>query len=126
MTAGWAERRMQFLADLFIILVLLSAIYVGIARGLWGPLLTEGALLVAFFIDTRLVMPIVGAFLPLGWLLTGVGVVLFFAITIGFRILARPLFAILQRLPITRRIDAPGAPSSTAWSASSSATCCWG
>jgi uncharacterized membrane protein required for colicin V production len=98
---------MQFVADLVIVAVLLSALYVGIVRGLWGPLLTEGAFLFSFFIDSRLVMPVVGTFVSIGAIRTVVGVILFSAIGILLRFLARPLYAILQRLPVTRHIDAP-------------------
>jgi hypothetical protein len=98
---------MEFAADLVILGILLGAIYVGIARGLWGPLLTEGAFLISFFVDSRLVMPVAGAFVPGGPIRTAVGVVLFFGLAIVIRVLSRPLYVILQRLPITRHIDQP-------------------
>lgn len=99
---------MEFVADLVILMILLTAIYVGIARGLWGPLLTEGAFVIGFLVDIRLVMPILGNVIPSGGLRTTVGVVVFFVIGIAIRFLAKPLYVILQRLPITRHIDAPG------------------
>ncbi|MFY9613809.1 MAG: CvpA family protein [Candidatus Dormiibacterota bacterium] len=98
---------MEFVADLVILMVLLVAVYVGIARGLWGPLLTEGAFLIGFLVDIRLVMPILGNVLASGALRTGVGVVVFVVVGIAIRFLAKPLYVILQRLPITRQIDSP-------------------
>jgi signal transduction histidine kinase len=98
---------MEFVADLVIVMVLLSAIYIGIARGLWGPLLTEGAFIFGFIVDVKLVMPILGAVIPLGPVRTIVGVIVFFVIGIAIRFLAKPLYVILQRLPITRHVDAP-------------------
>ncbi|MEA2646834.1 MAG: hypothetical protein QOE92_1917 [Chloroflexota bacterium] len=97
----------MYIADLVIVLVLLSAVYIGIARGLWGPLLTEGAFVFSFFLTTRLVAPVAGSFIGSGPWLTTILVLVFFFVAIVVRILARPLYYTLQRLPVTRRIDAP-------------------
>jgi len=72
-----------------------------------GPLLTEGAFVMSWILDTRLVMPVAGAFIPISPIRTGVGVVIFFGLAILIRVLARPIYVILQRLPITRHIDSP-------------------
>ena len=98
---------MEYVADLVIALVLLSAIYIGIARGLWGPLLTEGAFVIAFVVDTRVVMPGVANMVGAGPIRTAAGVVVFFVIGIAIRFLAKPVYLALQRLPITRHIDEP-------------------
>lgn len=97
---------MEFVADLIILMVILSAVYIGIARGLWGPLLAEGAFLLAFLIDIRIIMPAVGSSIPAP-LRTVVGIVIFFVLGFVLRFLSRPLYIMLQRLPITRRIDEP-------------------
>lgn len=98
---------MEYVADLVIALVLISAIYIGIARGLWGPLLTEGAFVIAFVVDTRVVMPGVANMVGAGPIRTAAGVVVFFVIGIAIRFLAKPVYLALQRLPITRHIDEP-------------------
>ena len=97
----------MYLADLVILLVLLSAVYIGIARGLWSPLLTEGAFIFSFVLTTSLVAPVVGGFIGAGPVRTVVLGLVIIVIAIVLRVLARPVYYALQRLPITRRIDAP-------------------
>jgi hypothetical protein len=97
---------MEFVADLIILMVLLSAIYIGIARGLWGPLMTEGAFLAAFLIDIWIVMPVVSRSVTAPFR-TFIGILVFFALGTVLRFLLRPIYIMLQRLPITRRIHEP-------------------
>jgi uncharacterized membrane protein required for colicin V production len=94
------------IADLLIILVLLSGLYIGISRGLLGPLVTEGAFLVSLY----LVLHLHGFFdtiLPLGLFRTGVSFLLVLVLTFALRLLARPVVMAWRMIPPLRAIDTP-------------------
>ena len=93
-------------ADLVIVLALLVGVFVGLTRGLIGPLITEGAFLVAIYITVH-VHGQFDAFLPIGWPRTGFAVLMVIVLTAALRFLARPLIAIWRGIPPLRVIDAP-------------------
>jgi Colicin V production protein len=97
---------MQFIADIVILAVLLAAVYVGIARGVFGPVLTEGAFLISFFLDVRVVMPVIGGAVPVA-VRTLVGVGIFIVLGVIVRLLLRPVYKLVQRIPVVRAIDEP-------------------
>jgi hypothetical protein len=94
------------IADLLILLALLIGVYIGLTRGLIGPLFTEGALLGAIYLTVHWHSQFDGP-LPFGWLRTGFAVLLFFALMITLRLLARPLVLAWRGIPPLRAIDAP-------------------
>lgn len=96
---------MPAVADLVILLVLLVGVYVGVARGLFGPLATEGALVVSILIVSRLHTGI-DSFLPVSARLV-VSAVLVFILTALLRLVLSPLVAALRRTPGLRRVDSP-------------------
>lgn len=94
------------IADAVIILVLLAGIYIGISRGLIGPLVSEGAFLVSLY----LVLHLHGLFdtvLPFGFIRTGVSIVLVIVLSFALRLLARPVVMFWNMIPPLRTIDAP-------------------
>jgi uncharacterized membrane protein required for colicin V production len=94
------------IADLVIILVLLGGGYIGISRGLVGPLVTEGAFLVSLYV----VLHLHGFFdtaLPFGFIRTGVSIFLILVLTFVLRLLARPVVIFWRLIPPLRAIDAP-------------------
>ncbi|HEY8739034.1 MAG TPA: CvpA family protein [Candidatus Dormibacteraeota bacterium] len=91
--------------DLVILLVLLFAVYIGLARGLFGPLATEGALVVSIVVVSHLHTGIDGS-LPLAGRVA-VSVVLVLVLTWLLRLALSPVVALLRRSPITGRIDGP-------------------
>jgi hypothetical protein len=93
-------------ADLVILLALLVGVFVGLTRGFIGPLITEGAFLVAIFITVH-VHSQFDAFLPVGWLRTGFAVLMVIVLTAALRFLARPLIALWRAIPPLRIVDAP-------------------
>jgi hypothetical protein len=94
------------IADLVILLALLVGVFVGLSRGLIGPLVTEGAFLVALFVAVHVHGQFDG-FLPVGWPRSGFVVVLVILGTVVLRLLARPLVALWRGIPPLRIIDAP-------------------
>jgi len=93
-------------ADLVIILALLVGVYVGLTRGFIGPLITEGAFLVAIYITVHF-HGRVDSFAPVGWLRTGFAVLMVIVLTAALRFLARPLVALWRGIPPLRVIDGP-------------------
>ena len=96
---------MPGVADLVIVLVLLLGLYVGVARGLYGPLATEGSLVVAIFLVTTLHGGI-DSFLPVGARLV-VSIFLVFILAGLLRVALAPVVAVVRRTPGLGRIDAP-------------------
>jgi hypothetical protein len=94
------------IADLVILLALLVGVFVGLSRGLIGPLVTEGAFLIALFVAAHVHGQFDG-FLPVGWPRAGFVVVLVILGTMVLRLLARPLVAVWRGIPPLRIIDAP-------------------
>ncbi len=94
------------IADLVIILALLIGVYIGISRGFAGPLISEGAFLIALFVVLHL-HGLVDGFLPIGIARSGLTVVLVFVLSIALRLLARPLVMVWRTVPLLRAIDAP-------------------
>lgn len=94
------------IADLVIILVLLIGVYIGISRGFVGPLISEGAFLIALFLVLHL-HGLVDGFLPIGVARTGFSFVLVFVLSIALRLLARPLVMVWRTVPVLRAVDAP-------------------
>lgn len=94
------------IADLVIILVLLIGVYIGLSRGFVGPLISEGAFLVALFLVLHL-HGLVDGFLPIGVARTGFSFVLVFVLSIALRLLARPLVMVWRTVPVLRAVDAP-------------------
>jgi hypothetical protein len=93
-------------ADLVIVLALLVGVYIGLTRGFIGPLVTEGAFLVAIYVTVH-VHSQFDAFLPVGWLRTGFAVLMVLVLTTALRLLARPLVAIWRGIPPLRVVDPP-------------------
>jgi uncharacterized membrane protein required for colicin V production len=93
-------------ADLVILLTLLVGVFVGLTRGFIGPLITEGAFLVAIFITVH-VHSQFDAFLPVGWLRTGFAILMVIVLTAALRFLARPLISLWRAIPPLRIVDAP-------------------
>jgi uncharacterized membrane protein required for colicin V production len=94
------------IADLVILVFLLIGIYIGLSRGLIGPLVTEGAFLVALYLVLRL-HGLFDGFLAIGFLRTGLSIVLVFLLTFFLRLLARPLVMVWNMIPPLRVIDKP-------------------
>jgi hypothetical protein len=96
---------MPGVADLVILLVLLMGVYIGFARGLFGPLATEGAFVLSVVLVSHLHTG-VDAFLPVaGRLAVSAGLV--FILTWLMRLALSPAVALLRRLPFSGRIDQP-------------------
>jgi len=94
------------IVDLVIILILLGGVYIGISRGLIGPLVAEGAFLVSLY----LVLHLHGFFdsaLPFGFIRTGVSILLVLVLTFALRLLARPVVMFWKMIPPLKTIDAP-------------------
>ena len=96
---------MPGVADLVILLILLLGVYIGIARGLVGPLLSEGAFVVALVVVTHLHTGIDG-FLPIPGRLV-VSAVLVGVLAWLLRLAASPLAVAARRIPGIRTLDAP-------------------
>jgi hypothetical protein len=94
------------IADLVILAFLLIGVYIGLSRGLIGPLVTEGAFLVALYLVLHL-HGLFDGFLPIGFLRTGLSIVLVFVLTFVLRLLARPLVMLWNAIPPLRVIDKP-------------------
>jgi hypothetical protein len=93
-------------ADLVIVLLLLAGVYVGISRGLLGPLVTEGAFLVSLYV----VLHLHGFFdsaLPFGFIRTGASIGLVLVLTFALRLLARPVVMFWRAIPPLRAVDTP-------------------
>lgn len=94
------------MADLVILGFLLIGVYIGLTRGLIGPLVSEGAFLIALY----LVLHLHGLFdgvLSIGFLRTGLSIVLVLLVTFALRLLARPLVLVWNMIPPLRVIDKP-------------------
>lgn len=96
---------MPGVADLVILLALLAGVYLGLARGLFGPLATEGALVAAIVLVTH-VHTGVDSFLPVAGRVA-VSVVLVILLTWLMRMALSPVVGVLQRSPLTGRVDRP-------------------
>ena len=96
---------MPGVADLVILLVLLLGVYIGIARGLIGPLLSEGAFVLAIVLVTHLHTG-VDSFLPIAARLL-VSAVLVGILAFLLRLAASPVAVVARRIPGIRRLDAP-------------------
>ena len=96
---------MPGVADLVIILVILAGITFGVARGLYGPLATEGSFVAAVILVTRLHTGVDG-FLPVGFRV-GVSLVLVFVLAGLLRLALSPVVMLLRRAPGLGRADAP-------------------
>lgn len=96
---------MPAVADLVILLVMVVGVYVGVARGLFGPLAAEGALVVSILVVSRLHTGI-DAFLPVGARLV-VSAVLFFILAGLLRLVLSPIVGALRRTPGLRSVDSP-------------------
>jgi hypothetical protein len=96
---------MPGVADLVILLVLLFGVYLGLARGLYGPLATEGAFVLSLVVVANLhtgldaSLPVAGR-LALSAVLVGV-------LTFLMRLALSPVVAVLRRAPVLGRIDRP-------------------
>ena len=93
-------------ADLVIILILLAGLYIGISRGLIGPLLTEGAFLAALYLVLHL-HAVFDWLLPFGFIRTGLSILLVFVLTFALRLLARPVVMLWKMIPPLKTLDAP-------------------
>lgn len=96
---------MPGVADLVILLVLLAGVYLGLARGLFGPLATEGALIASIVLVSNLHTG-VDSFLPVAGRVA-VSLVLVAALTWLMRTALSPVVGALQRSPVTGRVDRP-------------------
>ncbi|MEA2682446.1 MAG: hypothetical protein QOK05_774 [Chloroflexota bacterium] len=96
---------MPGVADLVILLVLVVGVYIGFARGLFGPLVTEGALVLSIVLVSNLHTG-VDAFLPVAGRVA-VSAALVFILTALMRLALSPLVRLLRRLPVLRTIDHP-------------------
>ena len=96
---------MPGVADLVIVLLLVLGIYVGVARGLYGPLATEGSFVAAILLVSRLHTGI-DSFLPVGARLV-ISAFLVFVLTALLRLALSPIVAVLRRAPGLGRIDSP-------------------
>jgi hypothetical protein len=94
------------MADLVILGVLLIGVYIGLSRGLIGPLVAEGAFLVALYLVLHL-HGLFDGFLAIGFLRTGLSIVLVLLLTFALRLLARPLVLVWNMIPPLRVIDKP-------------------
>jgi hypothetical protein len=92
-------------ADLVILLILLIGVYIGLARGLYGPLATEGSFILAIFLVSNLHTGI-DAWLPVAGRLA-VSAVLVFILTFLMRLAVSPVVALLRRAPVMGRLDRP-------------------
>ena len=96
---------MPAVADLVIVLILLTGVYVGLARGLYGPLATEGSFIVAIFLVSNLHTG-VDSWLPVAGRLA-VSAVLVFILTFLMRLALSPIVALLRRAPAVGSLDRP-------------------
>jgi hypothetical protein len=96
---------MSGVADLVILLVLLFGVYLGLARGLYGPLATEGAFVLALVVVANLHTGL-DASLPVAGRLA-VSAVLVGVLTFLMRLALSPVVAVLRRAPVLGRIDRP-------------------
>ena len=96
---------MPAVADLVLILILLIGVYVGLARGLYGPLATEGSFILSIFLVSNLHTGI-DAWLPVPGRLA-VSAVLVFILTFLMRLALSPVVAVLRRAPVLGRLDGP-------------------
>jgi hypothetical protein len=96
---------MPGVADLVIVLALLAGVYLGLARGLFGPLATEVALVASIILVSHLHTG-VDAFLPVAGRVA-VSVVLVMVLTFLIRLALSPVVGLLQKNPVTGRIDRP-------------------
>jgi hypothetical protein len=94
------------IADLVILVFLLVGVYIGLSRGLIGPLVTEGAFLVALYLVLHL-HGLFDGFLAIGFLRSGLSILLVLVVTFVLRLLARPLVMLWKLIPPLRAIDAP-------------------
>ncbi|GAC1331206.1 MAG: hypothetical protein NVSMB17_09130 [Candidatus Dormibacteria bacterium] len=96
---------MPAVADLVIVMILLIGVYIGLARGLYGPLATEGALVLAVFLVSRLHTGF-DSWLPLAGRLA-VSVVLVAILVFLVRLALSPVVAVLRRAPLIGPLDRP-------------------
>ena len=96
---------MPGVADLVIILVVLAGVTYGVARGLYGPLATEGSFIAAVLVVTRLHTGVDG-FLPVGFRVA-VSLVLVMILAGLLRLALSPVVALLRRAPGLGKADAP-------------------
>ncbi|MFN2462680.1 MAG: CvpA family protein [Candidatus Dormibacteria bacterium] len=96
---------MPAVADLVIVVVLLLGVYIGLARGLYGPLASEGALVMAVYAVSRLHTWIDSWLQVLGRLVVSAVLVLFLAFLL--RLALSPVVAALRRAPLTSTLDRP-------------------
>ncbi|MDQ6748728.1 MAG: CvpA family protein [Candidatus Dormibacteraeota bacterium] len=96
---------MPAVADLAILLVLLVGVYIGLVRGLYGPLATEGALVLAILVVSRLHTGLDSS-LPVAGRLA-VSVVLVGILAWLIRVALSPVVAIMRRTPLLGTIDRP-------------------
>jgi hypothetical protein len=92
-------------ADLVITLVLLLGVYIGLARGLFGPLATEGALVFSIWVVSRLHTGLDAALPVAGRLAVSAGLVVILAFLL--RLALGPVVALLRRAPLLGRLDRP-------------------
>jgi hypothetical protein len=71
-----------------------------------GPLVTEGAFLVALYLVLHL-HGLFDGFLPIGFLRSGISMVMVFLLTFVLRLVARPLVMFWRMIPPLRAVDAP-------------------
>ena len=96
---------MPAVADLVIVLILLLGVYIGLARGLYGPLATEGSFVLAIFLVGNLHTGI-DSWLPVPGRLV-VSAVLVFILTFLMRLALSPVVAVLRRAPVVGHLDRP-------------------
>jgi hypothetical protein len=96
---------MPAVADLVLLLITLVFVYIGLARGLLGPLATEGALVLAIVLVSHLHSGIDSA-LPIAGRLA-VSAVLVVILAWLLRLAASPLVVALRRTPVIGRLDTP-------------------
>ncbi|MFN2465614.1 MAG: CvpA family protein [Candidatus Dormibacteria bacterium] len=96
---------MPAVADLAILLVLLLGVYIGLARGLYGPLATEGAFVVSILLVSHLHTGLDSS-LPVAGRLA-VSAVLVGVLTWLLRVALSPVVAILRRTPVVGTLDRP-------------------
>ena len=86
-------------------MILLIGVYIGLARGLYGPLATEGALVAAIFLVSNLHTGI-DSWLPVAGRLA-VSSVLVMVLTVLIRLALAPVVAVLRRAPMVGSLDKP-------------------
>lgn len=92
-------------ADFVILGVLLVGIYIGISRGLIGPLVTEGAFLIAIYLTLHL-HGLVDGLVPIGFFRTGFSIVAVIILTLAIRLLGRPIVMLWNLVPPLKASDA--------------------